>query len=627
MRQAFKHAVLTALAAIGLLSAATASASERVEGLIVKLRATGTRAVDTNLTTKDVERLNRAGGAKLAHGRAMSGGAHVLKFATPISYAEAQVVAQRMAGEADVEYAVPDRRVYPLQIPTDTSYALQWNLAVPVAGQMGINAPNAWDITTGSNSVVVAVVDTGLVNHADIDSNILDTAGQVVPGYDFVTDTATANDGNGRDADPRDPGDWITRAESTSGQFAGCPESSSSWHGTHVAGIVGALSNNTAGVAGVAWNARILPVRVMGKCGGVLSDILDGVRWAAGLTVTGITNNPNPAKVINLSLGGGGACTAAEQAAIDDVVNAGATVVVAAGNSNVNVSTTAPANCANVVAVAASTRDGGRASYSNFGSLIDLAAPGGVQLAPNDANGILSTLNSGTQAPAADDYIFYQGTSMATPHVAGVAALMLAVEPTLTPAQIEAMLRASARAFPNGSSCTTAICGAGLLDAHAALVRAQQNQAVVEIRVADGSGAEPSDALSFTVTRIGSAAASLTVQYALSGNATAGADYASLSGSVVIPAGAASATVVVTPLDDAAVEGTETVVLTLQGASDYIVGAPSSASAAIVDNDVAAFSDSGGGCTLGRDRGIDPLWLSLLLWPLWRRWRRSGRPA
>lgn len=625
MSYAIRRGARTALAATLLFAAGAALAGDRVDGVIVKLRPSAARAVDTNITAKDIEGLNRAAGTKLAPGRAMSGGAHVLRLAQPLAYGEALALAARLARAPEVEYAVPDRRVYPLQIPSDVNFSLQWNLGVPLAGQMGINAPAAWDITTGNSSVVVAVVDTGLLNHADIDSNILDASGQVVPGYDFVSDTATANDGNGRDTDPRDPGDWVTSTESASGPFAGCAVSDSSWHGTHVAGIVGALSNNTTGVAAVAWNAKLLPVRVMGKCGGVLSDILDGVRWAAGLSVSGVADNPNPAKVINLSLGGSGTCSAAEQAAINDAVNAGAVVVVAAGNSNVNVATTTPANCANVIAVAASTRDGGRAGYSNFGSLIDIAAPGGAQLTRNDASGILSTLNTGTQAPASDDYVFYQGTSMAAPHVAGVAALMLAVGPTLTPAQLEAMLRASARAFPTGSSCTTANCGAGLLDAHAALLLAQQNQPVVEIRVADGSGAEPNDSLSFTVNRVGSTSASITVSYSLSGSATAGADYAALSGSVTIPAGASAATVVVTPLDDSTVEGTETVVLTLQSGSTYVIGVPNSANVDLVDNDVAAFSDSGGGCTIGRGRGLDPIWLILLLWPLWRRGLRRSK--
>lgn len=626
MRSAIQRATRMALATTILFAASVASASEPVEGLIVKLRPSAARGVEASLTTRDIERLNRISGAKLAHGRAMSGGAHVLRLGKPVSYAEAQRLAARMAAVPEVEYAVPDRRVYPLQVPSDVYYSQQWGLGVPLVGQMGINAPAAWDISTGNSSIVVAVVDTGLVNHADIDRNILDTTGQVAPGYDFVTDDLTANDNEqGRDADPRDPGDAVTSAESASGPFAGCPVSNSSWHGTHVAGIVGALSNNATGVAGVAWNTRILPVRVMGKCGGVLSDILDGVRWAAGVPVGSLTN-PNPAQVINLSLGGSGVCTAAEQAAINDVVNVGAVVVVAAGNSNVNVSTSAPANCANVIAVAATDRNGGRAVYSNFGSLIDIAAPGGAQVSANDSNGILSTLNTGLTGPSTDAYVFYQGTSMAAPHVAGVAALMLAVEPTLTPAQMEAMLRASARAFPSGSSCTAANCGAGLLDAHAALLLAQQNQAVIEVRVTDGSGAEPSDVLSFTIARIGTTMASLTVQYALSGSATAGADYAALSGSVTIPAGASTATVVVTPLDDSAVEGTETVTLTLQSSSTYVVGTPNSASVDLIDNDVPRLSDSGGGCTVSHTRDFDPLWLSLLLWPLWRRFRaRQGK--
>jgi serine protease len=190
------------------------------------------------------------------------------------------------------------------------------------------------------------------------------------------------------------------------------------------------------------------------------------MRWAAGIAVPGVPANPTPARVENLSLGGGGACSATFQSAVDDVVARGTVVVVAAGNSNADAANTQPASCNNVIAVAATTRNGGRASYSNYGAKVAIAAPGG---GGND--GVLSTLNTGATTPGADSYAWFQGTSMATPHVAGVASLMLSVNPAMTPAEVLARLRQSARAFPTGtgSDCTTAICGAGIVDAAATL--------------------------------------------------------------------------------------------------------------------------------------------------------------
>lgn len=185
----------------------------------------------------------------------------------------------------------------PLLVPNDPQYTNQWHYK----GTYGIDAPAAWDIITGSTDIVVAVIDTGICNHADL-------AGRYLPGYDFVSDVLVANDGGGRDGDASDPGDWITAAEDGSGYFAGCGASDSSWHGTHVAGTIGAASNNNFGVAGINWVSKILPVRVLGKCGGNTSDIIDGMRWAAGLTVAGVPANPYPAKVLNMSLGGSGAC-------------------------------------------------------------------------------------------------------------------------------------------------------------------------------------------------------------------------------------------------------------------------------------------------------------------------------
>ena len=222
--------------------------------------------------------------------------------------------------------------------------------------------------------------------------------------------------------------------------------SNSSWHGTHVSGTIGAVSDNGIGVAGINQNSKIQPLRVLGKCGGYTSDIADAIRWSAGLPVSGIpNNNPTPDRVVNISLGGSGACDSVTQSAINAAVAAGTVVVVAAGNSNSDASNFTPANCNNVITVAATGHTGSRAYYSNYGTSVEIAAPGGdAQLGKT----ILSTLNAGTQGPGADSYANYQGTSMATPHVVGIVSLMLSLNPSLTPAQVTTMLQATATPFP-----------------------------------------------------------------------------------------------------------------------------------------------------------------------------------
>jgi serine protease len=293
-----------------------------------------------------------------------------------------------------------------------------------------------------------------------------------------------ANDGDGRDSDPTDPGNWVQAGECGNGQ----PEEDrpSSWHGTHVAGTIAAKTNNDIGVSGVAWEAKILPVRVLGKCGGYISDIADGMLWAAGAAVTDVPDNPNPAKVLNLSLGAPGACSQTETEAIEAVRAKGASVVVAAGNENDDASQFNPANCPGVITVAATKRDGGRAYYSNFGTTVDVTAPGGqvfdpASNTPTPTDGVLSTLNAGQTTPGTDDYYgFYVGTSMAAPHVAGVAALVYAVKPDMTPDQMEALLKQTARAFPtvDEGSCDTHQCGAGIVDAAAAINKAKDGDLI-----------------------------------------------------------------------------------------------------------------------------------------------------
>lgn len=437
-----------------------------------------------------VDRAGQQVGARLTMLRAIGTGANVFQLSRSVSLTEASALAaDLMARDPSVEYAEPDRILTTQAVPTDPRYTEQWDLFDATGG---IRMPAAWNFSTGSG-VNVAVIDTGYRPHADL-------TGQVLPGYDFIASTATAADGNARDADAQDPGDWLTASQCGAG--APMADQSSSWHGTHVAGTIAAKANNGAGVAGVAYNAKIIPVRVLGKCGGYTSDIADGIIWASGGTVAGVAVNPNKARVLNLSLGGGGGCDATTQTAINGARSRNAVVVVAAGNSAMEASSFTPANCAGVITVAATTRAGGRSSYSNYGSIVDIAAPG---------DAILSTVNTGTRAPVADGYANYSGTSMATPHVAGVAALMLAQNPALTPDQLETKLKASARWFP--AACSG--CGAGIVDANAAL-----NGSVATPPATPQAEAEPNN----TIATANLVATAGTVVYATIGS-TADTDY------------------------------------------------------------------------------------------------------
>jgi serine protease len=440
---------LSAVAGGPLVQAAhTRPTADKVDQLIVKYRnATAAAVLDTGtLRTASVAASSRNLG--LQHLRRTALGAHVLRLNQRVSVDEAKALALEIqANDFNVEYAEPNRMMHALLTPNDSFYASQqWDLFESTAG---INAPTAWDTTTGAG-VVVAVIDTGYRPHADLVANI-------VAGYDFISDAANTHDDDGRDDDALDPGDYSAAGECDANAY------SSSWHGTHVAGTIAAVTNNAMGIAGIASGAKVQPVRVLGSCGGTYADIADAIVWAAGGTVSGVPANATPARVINMSLGGTSSCPSSLQDAIDTARSLGSVVVVAAGNETANASTSAPANCRGVVAVAAVGRTGARASYSNFGSVVDLAAPGG-----DGANGIYSTLNAGTSTPGADSYEEYNGTSMAAPHVAAVAALMLSVNSALRPDDVESRLKASARAFP--ADCNQ--CGTGLLDAAAAVAAA-----------------------------------------------------------------------------------------------------------------------------------------------------------
>jgi len=432
--------------------------ADATDRLIVKYRsgvagaraaATGAERTVLHRTATDVAARS---GLRLQLVRVGAFDTQVMRLGQRLALSAVQQLARDIAAaDPAVEYAEPDRMLYPQFTPNDTQYGQQWHYFEATGG---LNLPAAWEKSTGTG-VVTAVIDTGYRPHADLAANIL-------PGYDFIADTFIANDGNGRDKNARDPGDAVLAGEC--GIDTPVQDQASTWHGTHVAGTIAAVSNNGNGVAGVAFHAKVVPVRVLGKCGGYTSDIADAIVWASGGTVGSVPANPHPARVLNLSLTGGGPCDTTSQNAIDSARSRNAVVVVAAGNYDADVADFSPASCSGVIAVAATDRSGGRAYYSNYGAGVSVAAPGG-DMRSSAANGILSTLNNGAKAPGADSFAYYQGTSMATPQVVGVVALMLAKNPALTPDEVATRLKASARAFP--APCPQ--CGTGIVDASAAV--------------------------------------------------------------------------------------------------------------------------------------------------------------
>ena len=384
----------------------------------------------------------------------------------PVDTTAASLAAVSVAASADASVVAAERvKVLRHQwIPNDTMWSQQWALG---AGAGGIRAELAWDLTP-SGTVAVAVIDTGIRAHPELDAKRMS-------GYDMIRNEFIAGDGDGRDPDATDPGDSDEGLDCSSNY-----DFMSSWHGTHVAGIIAASSNNGTGMAGVAPNARIISVRALGRCGGTEEDVADSIRWSAGVPVAGVPNNPNPAKILNLSLGGIGACSSNMQSAVDGAINRGAVVVVAAGNSAETVSESTPANCKGVIAVAAGNLLGDLSSFSNYGTGIAITAPGGDF---GDLPGVISTLNGGITQPAVPSYATYSGTSMAAPHVAGVVALMFTRDPTLTAGQVINRMLGASRSFVPGSDCAAVpgLCGAGLLDARNAVAAVTPNRALDDV--------------------------------------------------------------------------------------------------------------------------------------------------
>ncbi len=466
-----------------------------------------------------------------------------------------EALVAKLNSQSDVEYATIDQRRYALGAPNDPLYASGQKTATPAVGQWylrepttalpaSINAENAWLRTTGQG-VVVAVLDSGArFDHPDL-------ATKLYAGYDFVAVLKTANDGNGDDADASDPGDWVTRAEVDSGDdaFKDCVIEDSNWHGSQTASLIAAAANNGVGMAGVGADAMVLPVRVLGKCGGYDSDIVRGLRWAAGLSLGDKTPvNTHPAKVISMSLGSAGDCNPLYAAAFNEVTVKGAVVIAAAGNDSSAVNT--PANCPGVISVAGLTHAGLKADYSSLGAGVTIAAPSG------DCGGstgclypILAATNSGITTPQTNTYSngvdFSTGTSFAVPLVAGAAALMFSANPNLTPAVLIDKLKSSARKFPTSSgisavsacpsstgsttvasecACTTSTCGAGMLDVNQAVAAvATSAPGVIPVISFDASKARANSTLKLdsVLTTLPSGLTATSYQWAVvSGNAT-----------------------------------------------------------------------------------------------------------
>ncbi len=405
-----------------------------------------------------------------SHVRGLGDGRSVIRLGRRLNETEMSNLLLQLRADPSVRSVQVDRLLKPAAWVDDEYFYQQWNFSGSTPG--GINAETAWDTSTGVG-VVVAVLDTGVVPHPDLDANML-------PGYDFITDAFVSR----RPTDERVPGafDYGDYAEGNYTETDDCGPyygpSNSSWHGMHVGGTVAEVTNNAIGVAGVAHNAKVLPVRVLGRCGGYTSDIADAVTWASGGAVAGVPINDNPAEVINMSLGGSGTCDPVMQSAIDGAVARGTIVVVAAGNSGEETAYFSPASCANVINVGASTYQGGKAYYSNHGPLVDIAAPGGSGSQTEIPNGfVLQAGNSSATAPDLDPvtgpaYYYNAGTSMSAPHVAATAALIQSVVATpLTPAEMEALLKKTARPFPVAMSPTTPI-GVGILNAAKAVAKA-----------------------------------------------------------------------------------------------------------------------------------------------------------
>lgn len=529
-------ALLFALLPLAMPPPATAASAESGR-IIVKWRVQPGAFQDD---AAEARALRRRTGKAVRLVRGIGGGMSVLQQEQPTDAAQVRATIAALRADPQVESAEPDRRVHAhAYVPNDPLFALQWHLGTGQPAAIG--ADEAWLSSRGGDNpatspVVIAVIDTGvLYDHPDLGHAY--AGGKLLPGYDFVSADwevvdgattelfATANDGDGWDPDPSDPGDFISRADLDAGPFMGkgCgldgsddTPLDSSWHGTRVSGLIAANTDNAIGIAGTGFNVRVLPIRALGKCGGYDSDIIAALYWAAGVAMpasslesTALPPNPYPAQVINISLGSLGPCSPQYREVIRTLGERGVLVVASAGNEGKAVDS--PANCPGVLAVAGLRHTGTKVGYSNLGPEVGLAAPGGNcgDYAWVCQYQLVTTTNSGEHGPAEHTYTSQfdirtanVGTSFAAPLVSATAGLMKAVNPALSATALAQRLRTSARPFPTDRAhllpactapegelvqdeecqCNTAVCGAGMLDAAAALAEALRPAAVAEVR-------------------------------------------------------------------------------------------------------------------------------------------------
>jgi serine protease len=604
-----------------------------IQRVIVKFRTSSTAGrVQAQAVGDPVATLATRSRLSLKETHPIASGLHVMHVEPQISGESLAATLANLRADPAVEYAEPDQRRYPHAVPDDTLFPNQWFLQSTQAS--GIDAVGAWDTTMGSSGVVIAELDTGVrFDHPDLRNS---RANRLLSGYDFVSADPgggflTANDGDGRDPDPSDPGDWITTADtSNNAHFGSCTVANSSWHGTRVAGILGAITNNSMGVAGITWKNWILPVRVLGKCGGYDSDVIAGMLWAAGVHVDGVPDNPYPAKIINMSLGSTGTCPASYQTAIKQIVSLGVLIVVSAGNEGGPVD--APANCGGVAGIAAVRQIGTKVGFSSLGPEIALSAPGGNCVNTTAGQPCLfsidTTINTGTQGPGTNTYTdqtnFNVGTSFSAPIVAGIAGLMVAVNGNLNAAQLIARLQEGAtRPFPVSSdatipkchvpasatdtqvtecSCTTQACGAGMANAKGAVQAALRPIAAVALpaNVAPGinvtlNGAASAAACNHTISSYAWTVVSPTTNPPAIQNANMTA------ATVVAPVAPSTYTLRLTVTDEAGRQDTADVVLasteatTVAPASAGTNACPAAIAFAVSSNAVSGNSGGGGG--------------------------------
>ena len=502
----FKKRFLQAFtfSAVTCLTYGQAIASDSTNRLIVKFKpATVAKAMastasrsNTPVVAQQMARPLKVDHPELSYHRQMTTGAVVMHLPASLELDEARQIADKISQRDDVAYAIPDERRYPAMdgLPRDYSPEYQWYIDRPgvIRDSFGINAVAAWPMTnnTSNGDVVIAVIDTGFTEHNDIDQD-----NRYVAGYDFISADPvlpgasdaerffTANDGDGRDADASDPGDWAEADEC----FSDASSQDSSWHGTLVAGMIGAKVNNTfflpnrsmVGAVGDDDDIKIQHVRALGRCGGYISDIADAILWSAGVSNDPVANS-TPAKVINLSLGSPQNCTRIEQEAVNLAVEAGAIVVAAAGNASDVTAQSSPASCANVIAVGATSYQGGQPNFTNLGPKTNISAPGGNDVTRRGRTNrqlLLTTSNTGLEGPEDPAYQYVSGTSFSTPLVAATLAMMLDVNPALTPQQLYGTMTAHVNAFPRNTTdgsfnCTATRCGVGIVNTEQAVLAA-----------------------------------------------------------------------------------------------------------------------------------------------------------